>query len=356
MDCTTSAAMHTPTTPAAEPFFGRAVWLLALLLGSTLALGHSIGQMHPPQTLSPAAARVAASDRFVVLLGNSRVEAGINPQQLATLLSTGGRHVDVQSFTGGGWDALHYYMIALLAKDVLRPFKDTVVIEVSPLSLNDAAPRNRLGAIRPETALQVASLQGEPIETRFDLLAGSIAGLYRYRVSLQSLLVQPRLEAWCARTGHLLERCGLLGPPPATQAFGLVTEPGRGFVIREIRGDRVAFREINRRRLTVEVKAVRVGGFKLRALERAVEALRARDIAVFLVEVPTSRWFAERVEQSPGGTAFREALPGVAKATGARLLTGWPDSLTDEDRFWDDTHMLAVSTGPFTRALAAVLR
>jgi hypothetical protein len=98
-----------------------------------------------------------------------------------------------------------------------------------------------------------------------------------------------------------------------------------------------------------------VGGFKIRALERAVGALRAHDIEVYLVEIPTSRWFTEAVSRSPGGIVYRQVLPRIAEANGAKFLNAWPDSFRDEDRFWDDTHMLASSTAAFTDALAEVL-
>jgi lysophospholipase L1-like esterase len=87
-----------------------------------------------------------------------------------------------------------------------------------------------------------------------------------------------------------------------------------------------------------------------------VRALRARAIDVFLVELPTSRWFDERMRLSPGGIAYHGALPRLADLTGARLLDKWPDSLWEESRFWDDVHMVAASTIVFTEALAEAIK
>ena len=84
-------------------------------------------------------------------------------------------------YSGGGWDSIHYYMLALLSRDRLRSRREGVIIEVSPFSLNDAETDNRINAVRPEVALTLADVPGEPIEDRLKILVGAVGGLYRYR-------------------------------------------------------------------------------------------------------------------------------------------------------------------------------
>jgi hypothetical protein len=336
-------------------FFGQATLFLLLMLGTSIIIGHGVGRLYRPLPLSPAPERVVAADRFVLLFGNSRFEAGIDPERLAHGLSASSR-VDAAMFTGGGWDVLHYYMLALLARDTLRPWRDAVVIEVSPLSMNDAQCNNRLGVIRPETALEVAGLPREPAETRLSILLGAVVGLYRYRDSIQQGPLDRGLTVCAGYLSVPLVWVGFLGPPRAEPSFRLIPAPGREYVIQEIQGDMMAFQAANRRRLQATLRTLRFGAFMLRALERAVVILREKNIDVYLVSTPLSRWFQDRVDGSPAGLSFKRALERLASETGAEFLKDWPEHCYDERNFWDDTHMTSQATKMFTDAVAKRLR
>jgi hypothetical protein len=329
--------------------------LALIAIGAALALGagHVAGRLHALQPLAPTAAELSAAGHLVVLFGNSRFEAGILPEPLAAAL---GPEVRARAFTGGGWDAVHYLMLAILSRDLLRPERDAVVIEVSPMSLNDFDSANRLGTVRPEAARAVAALPGAPVELRLDVLTGALAGLYRYRVSLQSIALAPQLDRLAATVGGELERFGLLGAPPEAPPFTLVTAPGRNFVIQEIKGDRSRFDSANRRLQQAQLATLQVGGFKLAALDRAVAMLRERRLPVFLVETPTSPWLSQKLDAAPAGPRYHTALRALAERRGALLLDAWPAPLTDDERFWDGMHMVAGASRDFTAALALRLR
>lgn len=343
--------MHSSTSRsdhAAAPFFARGLACLTIASLVALGAGAAAGLLYRGQALAPAAAEIAATDHFVVLFGSSRFEAGIDPERLASRLWPGSR-VGVRAFTGGNWDTLHDYQLARLSSDVLRPGRDAVLIEISPFSTNDANPGNQLYAIRPRPALTLAALPGTPVEARLDLLMGAAVAAYRYRISIQSLWLAPRLDSAAKR---IVGALGAVGSPVAEKPFQLVTVPGRETVIQEIRGDVAVFTAMNRSRLETRVRALRIGGFKVEALRRAVETLRARDIAVFLVEVPSSRWLRPLLHESDSGRRFDEAVRAIAAASGAHLLQTWPEELSDERLYWDDEHMAAATGARFTDSLA----
>lgn len=334
-------------------FFPRSLVFLAFVIGSALLLGHLAGRTYKPRSLSPDLDKVASADRYVLLFGNSRFEAGIDPNQLSSLLSKD-QPTTTQMFTGGGWDALHYYMLAILAKKTLRPNRDVVVIEASPLSVDDNA--NRLGTIRPEAALQVASLQGEPTEIRLGVLLGAICGLYRYRVSFQSGPFQDALERIAGKIGSALRPLGLVRDVSEEPAYRLVPADGRGgFVIARIEGDVELFRARNRRHLEQDLKSLQLGEFKLDALRKAVELLRKENVDVVLVQTPLSTWYQQRLDVTGAAARFYRELESIEKSTGARILRHWPSSLHEESNFWDDSHMSSGATKRFSEALAQKL-
>jgi hypothetical protein len=338
-----------------EPFFGRALCLALLTLAVPLALGRAAGWVYHPHALAPQAAEISASDHFVALFGNSRFEAAIDPARLAETLSTAGSVVKAQAFNGGGWDALHYYMLAIENREALRPERDLAVMEVSPKTLDDSDAGNRLGTLRPEAARAIVSLPGEPLETRLDVLCGAVAALYRYRVSLQSVALAPRLTRLAERIGGLLGRVHVIGPPPATPRYRLVLAPGRDFVIEDVQGDRSALTAASRRQSQLSIGAVRVGGFKTEALRRAIRVLKSRGIAVVLVETPTSEWMDALAASTPALSDYGALVRRLAQDEGARLEREWPRPLHGEQKFWDDLHMVSSAAEEFTKALSARL-
>ena len=350
------AAWVDAPAPAARPFWPRALAIVAFALGLALVAGHVAGRFYAPQPLAPTAAELRGADHFVTIFGNSRTEAGLDPERLARGMSDATVVTRARAFTGGGWDAIHFYQLALVHRGVLRPGRDAVLIEVSPLSANDALTANRLGVIRAESAWQVAALPGAPVETRLDVVLGALAPLYRYRVSIQSGIVGPALGRLADGVARVLAPWGLVSAGHRAERFELVTYPGREFVIKEVRGDRQAFTEASRRRKRATVAGVTYGGFKLEALRRAVTALRERGIAVYLLHVPVSAWLSAELDAAGVGSRFREETRALASATGARLLSDWPAELSAESRFWDDEHMVADAAETFTAAVATALR
>ena len=347
-----SEAGERPTGPPAGPFFARACVLLLVILVTALGTGRVIGSAHHPRPLTVEAAEVAAADHFVLLLGNSRFAAGIDPERLARRLSRPGATVRTHMFEGGGWDALHYYMLAMLSGDALRRGRDAVVIEVSPGSIDDGHSANRLGVLRPETAAAIARLPGAPIETRLDVLCGAAAGLYRYRVSLQGMVIAPRLETLAQQLVGPLGRAGLIGEPRQAAPFQLVLAPGRDFVIDHVKGDRAALLAATRRTFETGLPRWRGGGYKLEALRRAVLLLEQRGVRVILVETPTSAWAEARLAESATGQRYFQLVRGLADGTGALLMRDWPAPLRADTLFWDDAHMVSTATADFTDALA----
>ncbi len=335
---------------AAKNFFPSALGLLALVLAVPLLAGHEIGRHYRPQPLAPSAAQVDAADRFVSLFGNSRFDAGIDPLALKHQLSSG-TVVDVVAYIGGGWDALHFLNLAMLQKDVLRPDRDVVLIEVSPLSLNDADVNNRMGVIRPEAANAVATLPSLPLEMRLDVALGKYVGLYRYRQSVQSNLLWSKWESLNRRLEPLLLRLGLVGAARHPKPFELRTAAGRNWVIEGIVGDRAAFVATNRPRLEHDVGELRFGGYKWEGLTRAVTALRARHIEVYLLELPMSHWLEGKLHATPAWRDFRSSVTRLSEQTGAHFLGDWPVGLSDEALYWDEEHMVAATTEQFTRVL-----
>jgi hypothetical protein len=321
-------------------------------LAVALGAGHVAGRAYRPQPLSPSAAEIAPSDRFVVLFGNSHFEAGISAERLAAGLSSDGKTVRTRAFNGGGWDALHYLMLAQLSKNLLRPNRDVAVIEVSMQSLDDANDHNRLGAIRPEATAAIAKLPGAPVEMRLDLLLGAVDGLYRYRLSLQGM-VGARLENVARSVGNRLHLAGELRQPPK---FELVTMPGMDFVIKEVRGDRSAFQQSVRAKLSRDLAGIRVGGYKLAALELAVETLRSRGIEVWLVDAGTSRWYDAQLRTSSSWAAYDAAVQRLAKLPHVHYAGDWPAVLSADDQFWDETHRVGTSAERFTDELAVRIR
>jgi hypothetical protein len=347
-----SEARDRPTGPPERPFFARACVLLLVILLTAVGTGRVIGNAYHPRALTVQTAEVEAADHFIVLLGNSRFAAGIDPQRLGSRLSRPGMTVRTHMFEGGGWDALHYYMLAMLSGDVLRRDRDAVVIEVSPGSIDDGGSANRLGVLRPETAVAIARLPGEPTETRLEVLCGAVAGLYRYRVSLQGVVIGPRLETMAQRLVGPLGRAGLIGEPRQAAPFQLVLAPGRNSVIEDVKGDRAALQAATRRAFETGLPKWRGGGYRLEALRRAVLLLEQRGVRVVLVETPTSAWAEARLAESATGQKYLQLVRGLPDTTGSLLMRDWPASLHEDARFWEDTHMVSTATADFTDALA----
>jgi hypothetical protein len=246
-------------------------------------------------------------------------------------------------------------MLALLSREVLRPGRDAAVIEIALGSLDDADAQNRLGPIRPEVALREVALLGMPTETRLDILVGAVAGLYRYRMTLQSQVLQPRIAGIVERLAQSLGRLGLVGAPVREPPYELVTVPGKDFVIEKVKGDAAAFQAASRRKLLHTLSSLAVGGFKTEAIIRAAHALAERGVLVFFVQIPTSRWYSDHLFATAAGHRYQASLPEILRASSARPLLEWPQRFSDETRFWDDTHMLDSSKADFTDELASRL-
>lgn len=343
-----------PNAVIHSSFFARGLVLIAVTIAVTLALGNVTLLVHHSDTLVPSRSNLTTADHLVVAFGNSRFYSNIDFDELGQQLSKPGNDVKVIDSTSGGWDSLHFYMLALLYKDVLMPGRDAVLIEVSPLSEDDNESANYLDAIRPSAAWRVAELPGMPLESRLDLLLGSVVDLYRFRGRIQYFKLAPRLAHATERLGGVLQRVGLEGPPVYSPTFKEITVPGRKYVVKEIQGDVDALRNQDRQYVLTNLQTLRFGGFKFAALERAVGVLRERNIAVYLVQTPTSRWLREQLNRTPSGIRFNQQVPELARRTGAVLLNDWPDTSFDQYRFSDDMHMFFGANGMdyFTSRLA----
>lgn len=338
-----------------SPFFARALIVLAVVLALPLVAGHLLGKRYSPQALAPSTAEVDATAHFVVVFGNSLTEAAVDPDRLALRLSAPGAPVAARAYSGGAWNALHYYQLALLNRSRLRPGRDLAIIEVSPFSLDDSSGGARLSAIRPETAASVIALPGLPTEDRLDIALGAVAGLYRYRLQLRTQILQPRIESATAGVTRGLEAIGLVGDPRRREPFQVVPVPGRNFLVQEIRGDLQAFRAINRSQYEHELSHLRLGDFRLEALRRATRLLRSRGIAVYLLEVPHSRWLDARLVATNINARYEDEIAHLAQESGAVWLRDSSPVRTDDGSYWDDKHMLHAGSGPYTDDLAKLI-
>ncbi len=330
-------------------YFARAgVWLGALLV-SVMVCGQTLGLAYEPKPMQVTPADLEGHERLLVIFGNSRTEAAFDADRLERALPVG-----VRVFSGGGWHPLHYYQLARLHAPVLRPSRDLVLLDASLLSISSAPP-GRLGAIRPEAALPVVALPELPTEARLDILLGAADPVYRYRSQVEAKF-SSRLDAGAERLAPLLGSLRLSGPPPTAPAFTLVTDPDKNFVMKEILGDKGAFRRASRERLTRTVAELTRPAYQLAALERSVTALRERGITVLLLEVPLSRWLTDQLERSPQLAPYRRWLDDLAARTGAQVLREWPEALRDERNFYDDQHLFSAATGPVSDALVTTLR
>lgn len=324
--------------------------MLALTAATVIGVSRAAGLAYRPKPLAAEPAVVASRDHHVTVFGNSLFEAAIDPRRLAAQLDGPTATAGTTMFAGGGWDAMHYYMLALLARDTLRPGRDAVIIDVSMVSLNDA--ESRFLSVRPEAATAVAAVPGTPVEIRLDVLFGAVSPLYRYRMAIRQVMngfVGQRLE----RLQGSLERLSVVGRPRRILPYQVVTEPDRNFVIKEVTGDQVAFARAAREKALRAAHNLEVGGYKLAALTRAVGVLRARGIAVVLVSTPASGWYEALFEGRP---ALHRQIEQIAADSGAIHLHRWPPALHDSGRFWDGHHMVASATADFTDELARQLR
>lgn len=328
--------------------------MLVTATAGALVIGHFAGKKYRPQSLQVAAAEVSNADRALLVFGNSRTEASINAERLSELLlpaSRAHRQPLVRAYSGGGWDSLHYFMLSLLNAPQLRAGRDVVLIESSPLSTDDSITEARLGAIRPEVVKQLLELPGVPIELRLTVLTGAISGTFRYRETIQSMIIEPRLLKIASTLELPIRRVGLIGPdiPPA---YRLITEANRNFVVERIEGDQNVLREEARSKQLKIVSRLRFGGYKWAAFEAAVKALRARNIDVFLLEVPVSAWLQERLEAAGVAEKHRIASDRLCMTTGCRRLAGWDDFFKNPEHYWDESHMTGGTTSSFTAAVA----
>lgn len=325
-----------------RPFFGGASGWLAVFAASVLGLCTAAGIVNRPTPLAPTTAELDRQSHELVLFGNSRFEAAFDPDELGTALGIG-----CKMYSGGGWHALHYQQLALINAKVLRAERDVVAIDVSILSMQQPNP-TRLGVIRPEAAIPVATLPDLPTEARFDVLFGAIDPLYRYRSAIQARLAGP------------LERVALRlplpwGSAPKAPAYRLVTDPDRNWVMKNIEGDREAFRRESRLHLVDTARTLETVISQRASTEDAVTRLRAAGITVVLVEVPVSRWLEEKMK-GPVLTEHRAWLDRLATRSGAVVARTWPDELYDESLFYDDQHYFSVATPAVDRAFAATIR
>jgi hypothetical protein len=325
-----------------RPFVGGALAWLAALGALTLGICFGAGVLNRPTPLAPSTAELDRHASTLVLFGNSRFEAAFDPDELGTALGTG-----CKMYSGGGWHALHYQQLALINARALRSGRDAVAIDVSILSMQQATP-TRLGVIRPEAALSVATLPGLPTEARLDVLLGAIDPLYRYRATIQGRLAGPLENA--------VRRLPLpWGASPAAAPYRLVTDPERNWVMKSIEGDREAFRQESRRRLLETARTLETVPSQRAAIEVGVRRLRTAGVAVALVEVPVSRWLDEKLA-GPVVADHRAWLDRLASETGAHVLRSWPAELHDEALFYDDQHYFSLATPAVDRAFAAALR
>jgi hypothetical protein len=347
--------VHSSISNSEPPFFPRALLLLAATATLVVLVAQVAGAHSPRPPLVPPHLETATAPRRLIAFGNSYIAAAISPAALTQALAARGLQVTLHQLTGGGWNALHYVVLARLVEDTLRPRRDVVLLDVSPHALDDAEPDAHLDVIPPASAWTVATLPSAPTEVRLDLLLDALAPLYRHRLLWQArawtrLGARATAAVACAALPAALVR-----PPATAPPFMLVTDPQLDFVVREIRGDRAAFREQNRRWLRDWMAHARFGGYKREALEQAIAGLSERGIQIVLLATPRSRWFDEEFEKTTAGQSYQATVASLARRAGGRLLDRWDARFGDEDATWDDYHLTPTTSAAFDEAVAEAL-
>lgn len=344
MHSSTSSSEDAGIEPSA---FRLAVGFLAVLISLTVLGARLIGRAYQPSPLSVGRAQLDKSPNLLVMFGNSRSKAAFDLALLERELGVG-----AVLFSGGGWHPIHYYQLALLNAPLLRPGRDCVVLDVSLLSFQGGSPPERLGVIRPDTVLSIASLPGLPAESRLDMLFGSTNNVYRYRSQIQGQLLEPRLTRAAEATASLLEKFGLEGPAPTTPRFRFVLDPSRDFVMKEIQGDLAAFQEAAREKLKQSLASFEVAPYHKVAAEKTVEELRRHKIDVVLVSVPLGRWVTDRLSAKTTWRQHQAWLDELARREGVKILRDWPEELLDERNFYDGHHLFGHATEGVSREFA----
>lgn len=338
-----STSSSEPSASDSTPFVGGALAFLGALF-VLVVMGSSPGWLYRPTPLALTDAELAQHGQYVVLFGNSRIDAGIDPRQLSAELGVG-----CQPYLGGGWHSLHYEQLALLNAPRLRPGKDVVVIDVNVMSM-DQGQMDRLSVIRPETAVRLASLPEVPFEKRLDMLFGAINPIYRYRLTVQSR-IQDRLSSFATRLAERLPHTAAPWSPP----FRLITDTERNWVMNRIEGDKQAFLSENRKQIEPLMPRAAVGASHRAALTQGVEVLRRAGIDVVLLEIPVSSWLVSRFPPAFVDEHHRW-LDALAARSGATVLRDWPSEMYDDDRYYDVSHLYSGSTSRFTHLVAEGLR
>lgn len=342
-----SSTSSSDQTQPESSVFRLAVGVLAVLCLSVTLCANIIGRAYHPSPLNIQSNQFDKFPNILVIFGNSRIEAAFDLRRLEQELG-----VSAHLFCGGGWHPMHYYQLALLNAASLRPGRDSVVMDVSLLSFQGGSPPERLGVIRSETALPIASLQGLPAESRLDILFGSTNNVYRYRLQIQEQQLEPRLTKAAKTTGDFLEKLGLEGPAPTTPKYRFITEPNRNFVMKEIQGDLAAFKASAHESLKKRLTNFQIAPYHKDAAERSVEELRSRKIDVVLVSVPLGRWATDRLSMEESWHKHQAWLDDLAQRTGARLIHEWPEDLLDEKNFYDGHHLFSHATERVSREFA----
>lgn len=332
-------------------FFPRAVMLLGLM-GIIFSLFNFVAnRLIPPDLKFPGEAALVAGDHCIYTFGNSRFRAAIDEEKLAALLSQPGDVVGVHQFTGNSWDSIHYYTLSLLSKDILRPGRDVVLIELSPISLDDTVELNRLDAIPPQASIPVALLPHESLEMRLEVLFAATSAAFRSRIAFHRGWIHDGATSRVEGLQKILQSFGLQRPMTRGGPIQVSPDVSNDLQLNE------QWRRAFRHSLELETKSMHFGGLKLTALRLAVQTLRSRNIPVYLVQTPTSPWYHDQLRTNPANLSFRHTMPEVAKTSGSELILDWPAEAYDATHFGDDVHMLRGPQGAeyFTRLLASEL-
>ncbi len=182
------------------------------------------------------------------------------------------------------------------------------------------------------------------------LFAGSSAA-FRSRIAFHRGWVHDGATSLVGGLQKLLQRFGLLRPMTPRGPFRVSPDVSIDLQLNE------QWRRAFRQSLELETKSMHFGGLKLTALRLAVQTLQSRNIPVYLVQTPTSRWYDDQLRTNPANLSFRHTMSELAKTTGSELILDWPAEAYDATRFGDDVHMLRGPQGAeyFTRLLASEL-
>ncbi|MBU0552931.1 hypothetical protein KKF91_00920 [Myxococcota bacterium] len=309
----------------------RVLWSAALLLLLVdLALQTDDARPSSLAAMSAQAARPQPAE--ILLLGSSRLRV-IDAARVATAAAArGGVNV---AFNGGGGIAMRWLAARHLTPEVLKAGETRLlIIGLGALDLNDGAPNPIIAE-----GWGVADLLGHVLEHGTDRLTRKfffdLAPLRRS--GLLSSVRNGKLRGRVRAVGlRWMSTLGLAAPPPPPRRSAAEEDVLNNATARHAQGAAV-IQDVAPPLSSSYLHNLAMGGPQRAALLALVQRLKADGVAVALVHLPVSDWYAH-VYDPALRALYLKTLRGLAEAADAPLflLKKTTCGLSDADYFRAD--------------------